>query len=81
MSSPDEMRSFVEQQGADGGDDIASERISAPAHEAAMHEEKRKLERMLLQGLDSGAAFPLSDEQWQTIRETVNRRLSGLEPR
>ena len=79
ISLPDEMRSFVEEQVACGAYGSASEYIRALIREAVRHEERRKLEGMLLQGVDSGAASPLTDKQWQAIRETVNRRLSGQE--
>jgi hypothetical protein len=43
--------------------------------------DKPELERLILQGLDSGEGSPLTDEQWQAIRQEVNKRLAGREPK
>jgi antitoxin ParD1/3/4 len=79
ISLPDEMRTFVEQQVACGGYSSASEYVRALIRDAVKQEERRKLESMLLQGLESGAAAPLDDKKWQAIRQAVNKRLTGRE--
>ena len=79
ISLPDEMRLFVEQQVTNGGYSTASEYVRALIREAVRQEEKRKLETTLLQGLNSGTAVPLTDQQWNVIRQAVDKRLGGQE--
>lgn len=77
ISLPDEMKGFVDEQVTRGGYSTASEYVRALLREAQRKAAQDRLETLLLEGLDSEPAKPLTDEDWQTIRRAAMDRLSG----
>jgi antitoxin ParD1/3/4 len=75
IALPESMKEFVRQQVAEGGYSTASEYV----RELIRTDQKRKagerLEALLLQGLDSGDATPLTKKDWNRIRAEVGARL------
>lgn len=76
ISLPDSMRAYVENQVASGGYSTASEYF----RELVRSDQKRKanehLEALLLEGLQSGTATPLTDQDWQDIRQSVHQKVA-----
>jgi antitoxin ParD1/3/4 len=40
------------------------------------HKPQKRLETLLLEGLDSGAATPMTDQDWEDIRKAVRERFA-----
>ncbi|WP_199247176.1 ribbon-helix-helix domain-containing protein [[Phormidium] sp. ETS-05] len=76
ISLPDSMTAYVEEIVAKEGYSTISEYF----RELVLQDQKRKasdrLETLLLEGLESGSATPMTEEDWQDIRSTVRQRLS-----
>lgn len=76
ISLPDSMRTYVENQVASGGYSTASEYF----RELIRSDQKRKanehLEALLLEGLQSGNATPITDKDWQDIRQAVRGEIA-----
>jgi antitoxin ParD1/3/4 len=81
VSLPDELKAFVEQQVTLGGFSSTSEYLRALIREARNREADRKLESLLLEGLESGAATPLTPEDWEGIRREALKRLKSRKPK
>lgn len=81
VSLSDEMRSFIEDQVREGSYQDQSEYV----RDLIRHDQERKareqVDALLLEGLKSGEASPLTSEDWQGIRQQVRVRAAGrLEP-
>lgn len=61
------IRDLVAQEGEDPAL-VATERVAAA---------KRRLEKLLLEGLDSGPAEPMTRAGWSELRRRVQSRLDG----
>ncbi len=70
------MKAYIEEQVSQGGYSTVSEYF----RELIRQDQKRKatehLEIMLLESLDSGTATPITDKDWEDIRQSVRNRLS-----
>jgi antitoxin ParD1/3/4 len=73
ISLPDELKEFVDQQ-LQAGYSSASEFVRELIRKAQKEANREKLEALLLGGLDSGSASPLTDEDWRTLREKAEQR-------
>lgn len=75
ISLPDSMRTYVEEQVAKGDYGSASEYF----RELVRLDKKRKatesVEAMLLEGLNSGNATSMTDEDWEDVRQAVREKL------
>lgn len=74
ISLPDSMKEFVEAEVHEGGYNTTSEYFRALVREAQDRKSKARLEALLLAGLESGAATPLTDEDWEKVRQEVRMR-------
>ena len=77
ISLPDELKAFVEQQVTQGGFSSTSEYLRALIREARKRETDRALETLLLKGLESGEATPITPEDWEGIRREALERLKS----
>jgi antitoxin ParD1/3/4 len=77
LSLPESLREFVEEQVAKGGFGSADAFLLALVREAQKREAKAKLEALLLEGLESGPATPMTPEEWADIRREVRERLES----
>ncbi|MDJ0535910.1 MAG: type II toxin-antitoxin system ParD family antitoxin [Xenococcaceae cyanobacterium MO_207.B15] len=75
VSLPDTMRDYIEQQVKAGGYGSVSEYIRDLIRQDQKRKAKEDLETLLLQGLDSGTATPMSDGDWAEIRQAVRDKL------
>lgn len=71
ISLPDSMRIYVENQVASGGYSTASEYFRQLVRADQKRQANERLEALLLEGLESGTATPMSDKDWQEVRSAV----------
>ncbi len=76
ISLPDAMRTYVEEQVASGGYSTVSEYFRELIRQDQKRKANERLESMLLKGLDSGTATPMSDRDWSEIRQTLRQRIT-----
>jgi antitoxin ParD1/3/4 len=74
ISLPDSMRQFVEGQVAQGGYGTVSEYFRELVRGEKKRQAQEQLEQLLLAGLKSGEATPMTDKDWTDIRAEVRRR-------
>ena len=80
ISLPDAMKSFIEDQAARQGFATVSEYVRALIREAQERQSERdRVESLLLDGIASGAATPLTGADWREIRREVHRRQAERE--
>jgi antitoxin ParD1/3/4 len=75
VSLPDDLKVFVDEQVATGGYGTTSEYIRELIREARKHAARQRLEALLLEGLNSGPATPMTDEWWAERRRELERRV------
>ena len=78
MSDP--MRAFVEEQVKQKGYSTASEYIRHLIRQEQENVESKRLETLLLEGLDSGDNIEISKEWWENKREELMQRLRLKKP-
>ena len=71
---PDSMRDFIEEQVAQGGYETASEYLRALVHEDQKRKARERLEALLLEGLESGPATEMTDDDWDEMRRRFDER-------
>ncbi len=81
ISLPDTMREFVEAEVAQGGYSTASEYFRDLVREAQKQKAQKKLEALLLEGLDSGEPIDVTDEYVQRKRAELLARIGGNKKR
>lgn len=72
----DELEAFVHQKVESGLYKSASEVVREALRLLAKRDADELLERLLLEGLDSGAAQALTHDWWEKKRHVLNKRLS-----
>ena len=75
ISLPNSMRSHIEEQTRSGRYSTASEYVRSLIREDQKRKAQERLEAMLLDGLASGEAKPLTREDWEDIKQQVSKRL------
>ncbi len=75
VSLPDAMRDYIEQQVKTGGYGSVSEYIRDLIRQDQKRKAKEHLETLLLEGIESGTATPMSDQDWTEIRQAVRDKL------
>jgi antitoxin ParD1/3/4 len=80
ISLPEELKRYVQER-------VAAEAYSNPSDfvRALIREDRRRrgqerLEALLLEGLDSGAAGPLDEAEWPGIRQEVESLMAKRRP-
>ena len=74
ISLPDEMKTFVEEQVQQCGYSTASEYLRDLIRDAQRQAAKERLEKLLLEGLDSGPATPLTRKDWEDLHGELEKR-------
>lgn len=77
ISLPDGMREFVESEIERGGFSTASEYIRQLIRDDQDRKAQRRLEELLLAGLESEDAGEMTAQDWADIRSDVRRRLGA----
>jgi antitoxin ParD1/3/4 len=75
VSLPDTLRDYIEQQVKTGGYGSSSEYIRDLIRQDQKRKAQEHLQTLLLEGLDSGEALPMSDRDWTEIRQAVQDKL------
>jgi len=75
ISLPEAMRVFIDEELARGEYSTASEYIRQLIREDQKRVAQDSLERLLLEGLESGEPVEISDEWWQRKKAVLSRRL------
>ena len=73
ISLPDSMRTFIDEQIAQGGYSTASEYIRDLIRQAQKQAAQEKLDSMLIEGLASGESIEVTDEWWQEKQERLTK--------
>lgn len=76
ISLPDTMRTYIEEQVASGGYSTVSEYFRELVRQDQKRKAQERLEALLLEGLDSGSATPITAGDWEDIRQAVRERIA-----
>jgi antitoxin ParD1/3/4 len=74
IALPESMKEFVHEQAAAGGYSSVSEYVRELIRSAQRQKGEEQLDRLLLDGINSGPAEPMTKEDWHSIRREVRRR-------
>ena len=78
ISLPESMWGFIDEQVAQGGYGTASDYLRALVREDQKRKARERLEGLLLEGLESGPATEMTDDDWQEMRRRFERRHPSL---
>lgn len=71
ISLPEALKEYVKERVAEEHYSNPSDYIRALIRDDQKRQAERKLERLLMEGLESGDAVPVTPEDWQAIRREV----------
>lgn len=71
ISLSDSQKEFVEAQAVAGGFASASAYIAKLVEQAEIKKERDRINALLLEGLNSGPATPMTKQDWEDIRREV----------
>lgn len=77
ISLPEEMRIYVEEQVASGDYSTTSEYIRQLIRQDRQQKAEKQLEQLLLEGLNSGEATPMTAKDWAEIRQVVTDKIAA----
>lgn len=78
ISLPDEMKAFVETQVQQGGYSTASEYLRELIRDAQKtRTAEERLEKLLLEGINSGPGIEVTPEFWERARQELERRIQA----
>lgn len=73
ISLPEDMKAFVETQVQQGGYSTASEYLRELIREAKKKAAEDRLEELILEGINSGPATPMTKEDWAELRRKLEQ--------
>ena len=76
ISLPESMRTYVEEQVANGDYGSASEYFRELVRLDKKRKATERVEEMLLEGLSSGTATQMTDEDWEDVRQAVREKMA-----
>ena len=83
ISLPDSMRTYIESQVVSGSYSSASEYFRQLVRADQKRQANERLEALLLEGLESGTATPMTEQDWldmsQSVRLAVAKRAGSIE--
>jgi antitoxin ParD1/3/4 len=79
ISLPEPMREFIDQQVAQGGYSTVSEYVRQLIREAQKQAAYKKLEALLLEGLNSGEGVEVTKEWWQKKMAVLDEQIRARE--
>jgi antitoxin ParD1/3/4 len=80
ISLPEDMKAFIEQRIKGGSYSSVSEFIRQLVREEQKRAEQEKLERMLIEGIESGPPIRANDKYWDDLRKRVEARVAARKP-
>ena len=75
VSLPRAQKTYVEEQTARTGCSTASEYIRRLIHEDQVRQERERLDRKLVEAMQSGADVEMTSQDWEEIRAAARTRL------
>ena len=75
ISLPEALKEFVHERVAEKAYSNPSDYVRALIREDQKRRAEERLEQLLLEGIESGPAQPVTPEDWQAIRREVQERL------
>lgn len=81
ISLSDEMRSFIDEQVHGGSYHNHSEYVRDLIRHDQESRARKRVDALLLEGLESGRPVPLTPNDWQEIREEVQARAARRQER
>ena len=76
IALPESMKHFVQEQVNEGGYSIVSEYVRDLIRHAQKRKQDERIDALLLEGLGSGEAIPITPEFWEEKKRKVAERLS-----
>ena len=74
IALPENLKTFVQHQVEQGGYSSVSEYMRELIRIDQKRQTQAALEAEIVKGLESGASTPMTDEDWQAIRQELRRR-------
>jgi antitoxin ParD1/3/4 len=74
ISLPAPLKEWIEQQVATGGYSTASEYVREVLRQKQLSQARAKVDKILLEAIDSGPATPLTPQDWKHIRSEGLKR-------
>jgi antitoxin ParD1/3/4 len=72
---PEELKSFVEEETQKKGFSTVSEYVRGLIREEQQRKtERTRIDGLLIEGLDSGSATPMTESDWAEIHREIDRR-------
>jgi antitoxin ParD1/3/4 len=78
ISLPESMKAYIDEQVSTGGYGSVSEFFRDLIRQDQKRKAKENLETLLLEGLDFGTSTPMSVQDWEEIRQAVQRKMAIL---
>ena len=75
ISVPESMKEFIEDEVSSGGYGTASEYVRELVRDAKKQKEEERIEKLLLEALESGPASPLTKKDWEAIKQRGLERI------
>ncbi len=75
IALPDAMKQFVREQVESGGYSTASEYVRELIRADQRAKARQRLDALLLEGLESGPATPITKQDWDDLRQHFEERL------
>ena len=77
ISVPESMKEFIEDEVSSGGYGTASEYVRELVRDAKKQKEEERIEKLLLEALESGPASPMTKKDWEAIKERGLKRIQA----
>ena len=81
ISLPQALKEFAEEQAARGGYTSVSEYCRELLRAAQRQQAEAKLEALLLEGVESGPAQPMTEKDWEEHRRRLREYLASRQQR
>lgn len=81
ISLPETLKTWVERQVSKRGFGTASEYVRQLLREEQKRQAQEQLEGLLIDGLDSGPATPMTRQDWNDVRREGRKRLANARKR
>ncbi|PSF35518.1 type II toxin-antitoxin system ParD family antitoxin [Aphanothece hegewaldii CCALA 016] len=76
---PESLNLYIDQQVSEGGYSTKSEYFLYLIRKEQKQKAQERLNKLLEEGLDSGKATPMSEQNWLLIRQAVRERVAKLD--
>lgn len=75
ISVPESMKEFIEDEVSSGGYGTASEYVRELVRDAKKQKEEERIEKLLLEAVESGPASPMTKKDWEAIKQRGLERI------